>query len=73
MRQGISVTCALCGRTKKPIGRDAHPGSDYCEYWECEGYVIPPYPGQLWFGESEEEFGYLVGKDGTKEIEENGN
>lgn len=69
MRVGIGVTCSLCGRTKKPIGRDAPYTHDYCEYRECEGYVIPPYPGQLWPGETEEQFGHLVGKDGTKEVE----
>lgn len=54
---GQATKCATCGRTKKPIGRDAgiahnsfcagdHPGEK-----GCPGYRQEPYPGDLWPGE----------------------
>jgi hypothetical protein len=33
---------------------------------ECPGYRQPPYAGSLWPGETEAEFGYPVGDDGTR-------
>lgn len=41
--------CEICGRTKKPIGRDVIK-ADYCND-ECEGYRQEPTPGHLWPGE----------------------
>jgi len=43
-------TCGLCGRSKKPFGRDAPPSSNYCSHG-CGGYLRDPYPSQLWPGE----------------------
>jgi hypothetical protein len=68
MRVGIEVTCAVCGRMKQPIGRDAPLAAHYCDR-DCVGHRQPPYPGSLWPGETEAEFGYPVGTDGTTEIE----
>ena len=41
--------CALCGRTKKPLGRDSRDNG-LCDH-DCEGYRQPPHPGHLWPGE----------------------
>jgi hypothetical protein len=56
-RIGVAVRCALCGARKKPIGRSAPLGVHLCDH-ECLGYRQPPYPGSLWPGERESEFGY---------------
>ncbi len=61
---GIRVKCSVCGNTKNPIGRSA-PVSWYGCDDECRGYRQEPYPGSLWPGESEAEFGYPVGNYGT--------
>ncbi len=61
---GIRVRCAVCGATKKPMGRSTPLGGYYCDP-ECKGYYEEPKPGSLWPGESEQEFGYPVGNDGT--------
>jgi hypothetical protein len=66
MRVGVMVTCAQCGDMKKPIGRSGPLGAQYCDE-ACNGYRFPPYVGSLWPGETAEQFGYPVGKDGTKE------
>lgn len=68
MREGVLVTCAVCGDMKKPIGRSGPLGASYCND-DCAGYRQPPYPGSLWPGETEEQFGYPVGPDGTKEVQ----
>jgi hypothetical protein len=65
MRVGIAVVCALCGRMKQPIGRSAPMGAHYCTD-TCQGYRQPPLPGSLWPRESEKDFGYPVGDDGTR-------
>lgn len=51
--------CTACGMNKKPRGRSASlgMGNDLCDH-ECPGYDQPPYPGDLWPGETAEEFGY---------------
>ena len=54
---GVAVTCTTCGRTKKPWGRSAPLMASYCEH-ECPGYRQDPQPGDLWPGETREEFGY---------------
>lgn len=43
------VTCVLCGRGKKPRGRDVAlaAGNSYCDY-ECRGYMLEPRAGHLW-------------------------
>lgn len=64
MRVGIRVACATCGRTKTPRGRSAPAAASYCT-WGCPGYDQPPYVGDLWPGETEEQFGYPVGPEGT--------
>ena len=63
---GVAVECAVCGLTKKPIGRDLPVSLHRCTY-ECPGYENPPYPGSLWEGESEAEFGYPVGDRGIRQ------
>jgi hypothetical protein len=40
-----------------------------CE-WICPGYDQDPQVGDLWPGETEEEFGYLVRLSGTIEADE---
>ena len=56
---GAAVTCVACGLRKKPIGRSAplDMANSLCDY-ECPGYREPPHPGDLWPGETREEFGY---------------
>lgn len=66
---GVCVICATCGNVKKPIGRSAPLDTYYCDD-ECPGYRKSPYPGSLWPGETEHEFGYPVGMDGCREYEE---
>ena len=67
MKIGIKVTCVVCGDMKKPVGRSGPPGAEYCTD-ECSGYRQPPYPGSLWPGETEAEFGFPVSDDATKLI-----
>ena len=62
---GVSVWCGVCGRMKKPFGRDASASSPYCTY-DCTGYEKEPLPGSLWPGESEFDFGYEVGEQGVE-------
>lgn len=47
---GEAVTCAECGRMKKPIGRDS-VDNGLCDR-ECPGYDQPPHVGSLWPGEA---------------------
>lgn len=68
MKVGICVECKVCGQMKKPFGRSAPMGTCYCDD-ECKGYCQEPYPGSLWPGESEDDFGYPVSPNGTKEAE----
>ena len=73
MKVGIPITCAVCGLTKKPMGRSAPLGFHMCEPivgdlpGGCEGYYQEPHIGSLWPGESEADFGYPVGDAGTRE------
>ena len=67
-RMGIPVKCAVCGQTKKPVGRSAPMyGPSGCDD-RCKGYRQPPYPGSLWPGETEDDFGYPIGDAGTKRV-----
>lgn len=70
MKIGIAVQCLTCGLRKKPIGRSAplEMANGLCDD-ECPGYREEPRPGSLWPGETEEEFGFPVGADGTKQEE----
>lgn len=68
MKVGISVECQTCKRTKAPRGRSA-PDALYgslCNS-ECVGYWGNPMPGDLWPRETEEEFGYPVSSNATRE------
>lgn len=69
MKQGIQVLCRRCGRTKKPLGRDAPLSESYCDH-DCPGYVQPPLPGILWPGEREDALGVtgLFLEHGVEEI-----
>jgi hypothetical protein len=53
---GEAVKCEVCGRTKKPHGRDTMDNG-MCSY-ECDGYYEEPRPGDLWPGERREDFGF---------------
>jgi hypothetical protein len=64
-RIGVSVTCVVCGWGKQPMGRSAPLGWAGCRQDDCAGYRMQPYPGSLWPGESEADFGYHVGAQGT--------
>lgn len=69
MKIGIAENCRTCLRTKRPIGRSApmEMSGALCGD-DCEGYRQEPSPGSLWPGETEEEFGFPVGEDGTKDV-----
>jgi hypothetical protein len=71
VRVGIPVKCTVCGRVKKPIGRFGGLNSSHCD-GDCPGYRKQPYPGSLWPNETEDDFGYSVGDDGTKRIVKEG-
>ena len=47
------VTCTVCGRAKKPIGRDSQDNG-LCDS-DCEGYNLLPRPGYNWPNEEENE------------------
>lgn len=56
---GVAVNCTVCGMRKKPIGRSAamEMAASLCDD-DCPGYREEPYPGQLWPGETREQFGF---------------
>jgi hypothetical protein len=56
---GKAVDCAVCGRRKKPFGRSAPllMANSLCDQ-DCDGYYNDPKPGQLWPGETREDFGF---------------
>lgn len=58
-RVGSYARCTVCGLNKKPRGRSAplEMANGLCDH-ECEGYDQPPFAGDLWPGETAEEFGY---------------
>ena len=56
---GYRVTCAVCGRTKAPLGRSAPMMLSFCES-DCPGYEKDPLPSHLWPNESEADFGFKV-------------
>ena len=58
---GYPVRCTVCGRDKAPVGRSVSPvaAPGLCTMMGgCEGYRLSPHPGDLWPGETAEEFGY---------------
>lgn len=65
MKIGIAVFCETCGLLKKPIGRDAPADSYYCTS-DCRGYRDKPYPGQLWPGETDDQYGFDACDDATR-------
>jgi hypothetical protein len=74
MKIGIQVRCSTCGNVKAPRGRSVpdaiwdsfclppHPGM-----LGCEGYYEDPKPGDLWPGETEEDFGFACSPNATVE------
>ena len=70
MRVGIAVECKVCHRTKAPRGRSVADAvwNSMCTDDQCKGYYDEPKPGDLWPGETEEEFGYAIGTNATKEV-----
>ena len=68
MKVGIEVTCTVCGRVKSPRGRSCPPayGGALCDS-DCVGYRLEPLPGDLWPGENEEDFGFPVSVNATRE------
>ena len=67
MRVGIAVYCSECGRQKCPRGRSAPMTRSMCDF-ECSGYSQTPMVGDLWPGETDEEFGHPCGEQGTCEV-----
>jgi len=61
---GRAVECTICGQHKTPRGRSAplEMANGLCD-WDCPGYREPPHPGDLWPGETREDFGYGIDKD----------
>ncbi len=54
---GAAVECTVCHRTKQPRGRSAPMALRLCDS-DCPGYRQGPFPGDLWPGETAEDFGY---------------
>jgi hypothetical protein len=67
VKVGIAVSCRQCGRQKAPRGRSTPLGMMLCES-DCSGYRADPMPGDLWPGETEEDFGYPIGGNATKDV-----
>lgn len=70
MKRGINVYCVVCKRSKAPRGRSLpHQVYDsYCNRDNCIGYDHDPFPGDLFPGETEEDFGYPVSRNATEEV-----
>lgn len=73
-RIGITVTCTVCRKQKKPHGRSGPMVMSFCEpnhFGEqdgCAGYDQPPLVGDLWPGETCADFGFTHCHDGTRQI-----
>lgn len=65
---GIAVRCTVCHLRKKPHGRSAPMvmANSLCDF-ECAGYDLDPKPGDLWPGETCEDFGYAHCHEATIE------
>jgi hypothetical protein len=61
---GTEVLCTVCLQAKKPRGRSAPAVMSLCDY-DCRGYLREPFVGQLWPGETAEEFGYPIHAGGS--------
>ena len=57
--KGTRVVCVRCRQTKAPRGRSVSMESygSLCTD-ECHGFYCQPLSGDLWLGETREEFGY---------------
>jgi hypothetical protein len=71
MKIGISVTCPKCLLTKAPRGRSVSMDTygSYCNRDICPYYWDDPKPGDLFPGETEQEFGYTVSANAIREQE----
>ena len=67
---GTAVECRICGLRKKPRGRSAplEMENSLCSY-DCPGYDQIPHIGQLWPGETSEQFPYVTAADGSDVVE----
>ena len=65
---GISVECVVCLRKKAPRGRSVPIGAYLCEANNCSGFYAHPYPGDLWPGETDEDFGYVCSDNATRKL-----
>jgi hypothetical protein len=56
---GEAVYCLICNLRKKPRGRSAplEMSNSLCDS-DCPGYYEDPKPGDLWPGETREDYGY---------------
>lgn len=56
---GKPVYCQVCNLRKPPRGRSVPDeiANSLCDR-ECPGYAQSPHPGDLWPGETDEDFGY---------------
>jgi len=56
---GVAVDCARCNRPKQPRGRSAAPemANGLCDP-ACPAHYDDPHPGDLWPGESRDDFGF---------------
>lgn len=77
MKVGIRITCLICGRQKRPRGRSVPTGMIMCEpAWilgeihGCVGYFDQPLVGDLWPGETDEQFDYPCSDNGTETVTE---
>lgn len=71
-KRGIQVTCTVCERIKAPRGRSL-PWQLELSYCHadilsdmCPGYLLDPKPGDLFPGETSEEFGYHCSDNATE-------
>jgi hypothetical protein len=69
MKIGVAVECPHCHRTKAPRGRSISPLTyeSYCNRDECPYYWDDPKPGDLFPGETEEQFGFPCSVNATRE------
>ena len=67
---GIEVYCTKCRRPKAPRGRSVSPvmWNSMCTNDQCGAYYDDPKPGSLWFGETDEDFGFPCEDSATKPI-----
>lgn len=65
---GIIAECVVCYRPKAPRGRSSPIGSYYCESQICSGWAAHPFPGDLWPGETDADFGYPCSDNATRKL-----